>query len=390
MKKIQKGNKKFVKKSIDRTLDYFWVATIITFFCSAFIIIKFASQNENILDNSTFAGIFGLYILIGIASFIVILVKIKFKETKPNFFNKHIFLICLMYLLVNSSIFASAGYIKSNPKNNSNTKVETLSPPITELQNVKFNGNLITGTIFNKSNKTIFNTKIILKISKDRTKWDIDELHEFVVPYEIEPNQSINFSEKYKTTKKNPWWTAENLDSQFYNGENIPTPTPTNKPIPKTIDSDPIIDCKSSYPNCNGSSIRVHQSQCSNITCCQIGSSWSVFPSNEECNKAQNEHNSGSDYIYTYPTSKPISNTDNPTPTPTKYQVQPTATPTINVGQVVKDIESCQSQCSAEGSSNETKIHNNYRAQGALGSSFYYQAIADNNAWVQNCINSCY
>lgn len=298
MKNIGKDSKKFVKKKINRAWDYFWITTILTFFCSAFIIIKFTNQDRNILGNSVLSGLFGLNILIGVASFIVILVKIKFKETKPNFFNKNIFIICLVYFLVNSAIFVSAGYF-----------------------------------------------------GKDKAQVDT---------------------------------TIKKIDI-------VQTPSPTNKPQKqKAVESDPIIDCKSSSLNCNGSSIRVRKSQCSNITCCQIGNSWSVYPSNEECDKAQNEHNSGSNYVYTYPTSKPVTNTNNPTITPTKYQIQPTVTPIINVGQIVKDIESCQSECSAEGSANETKIQNYYRAQGALGSSSYYQALANNDATVQNCINSCY
>lgn len=59
-----------------------------------------------------------------------------------------------------------------------------------------------------------------------------------------------------------------------------------NKNI-QTIDSDPIIDCESSYPNCKGSSIKVHQSQCSKITCCQVGNNWSIYPTKDKCDEAQ-------------------------------------------------------------------------------------------------------
>ncbi len=66
----------------------------------------------------------------------------------------------------------------------------------------------------------------------------------------------------------------------------IPTlsPTPTKKPV---IDSDPFIDCESSSPNCKGISIRVRKSQCSKITCCQIGNSWSIYQTVELCKEAQ-------------------------------------------------------------------------------------------------------
>jgi hypothetical protein len=66
------------------------------------------------------------------------------------------------------------------------------------------------------------------------------------------------------------------------------TPIPTPKPAkPAYVDPDPIIDCESSAPNCKGSSIRVHKSQCSKITCCQVGNSWSVYPTGEKCTEAQ-------------------------------------------------------------------------------------------------------
>jgi len=302
MKKTKNDSKNPAEKYSKRAWDYFWITTILTFFSLAFICIKFASQDVNILSNSKLAGMFSLNIFLGIVTFIVVLIKIKFKENKSNFFNKNIFIICLAYLLINSGVFVSAGYFGENQK---------------------------------------------LK------------------------NQILTNNEVKKS-------------------DVVQTPAPTYKPQKqKMVDSDSIIDCKSSSPNCNGSSIRVRKSQCSNITCCQIGSSWSVYPSSDECKKAQNNNSSGN---YVYPTSKPANNTNNPTqtPTPTQHQIQPTATPIINVGQIVKDIESCQSDCSAEGSAKETKIQNYYRAQGGLGSSSYYQAISDNNAWVQSCINSCY
>jgi hypothetical protein len=65
----------------------------------------------------------------------------------------------------------------------------------------------------------------------------------------------------------------------------IPTPIPTKAQV--VVDSDPIIDCDSSYPNCKGTSIRVRRSQCSKITCCQVGNTWSIYPTNEKCDEAQ-------------------------------------------------------------------------------------------------------
>lgn len=72
-----------------------------------------------------------------------------------------------------------------------------------------------------------------------------------------------------------------------------PTPTEiifqlTPTPIP-TTDPDPIIDCESGYPNCKGSSIKVHQSQCSKITCCGFNDgSWKLIKK-EDCDIAQKQ-----------------------------------------------------------------------------------------------------
>lgn len=66
------------------------------------------------------------------------------------------------------------------------------------------------------------------------------------------------------------------------------TPKKTVKPIQKAVDTDPITDCVSSATECKGSSIKIRKSQCPNVTCCQIGSSWSLYPSSEKCKEAQN------------------------------------------------------------------------------------------------------
>jgi len=66
----------------------------------------------------------------------------------------------------------------------------------------------------------------------------------------------------------------------------IPTPSPTVTPKPY-VNPDPITDCVSSYPNCKGESIRLKQSQCSNITCCQVGNTWSIYASVDKCKVAQ-------------------------------------------------------------------------------------------------------
>lgn len=69
----------------------------------------------------------------------------------------------------------------------------------------------------------------------------------------------------------------------------LPTITPTPSPIPVYVDPDPIISCTSSYPNCVGQAgIQVRRSQCSNIICCQVGNTWSIYATRENCTAAQN------------------------------------------------------------------------------------------------------
>lgn len=53
------------------------------------------------------------------------------------------------------------------------------------------------------------------------------------------------------------------------------------------VDSDPVVTCTSSYPNCSGQSIQARQSACSSIYCCQVGDKWSVYPSESACKAAQ-------------------------------------------------------------------------------------------------------
>lgn len=93
------------------------------------------------------------------------------------------------------------------------------------------------------------------------------------------------------------------------------TPTPTSAPKPKVeatttkvTNNDPIITCTSSHPNCMGQSIKVKQSACSNIYCCGLNGTWSVYATEALCRQAaqgsQNSTNTNST-SYTYPTYTP-------------------------------------------------------------------------------------
>ncbi|MDD4938391.1 MAG: hypothetical protein PHX34_05285, partial [Candidatus Shapirobacteria bacterium] len=68
MKKTKNDSKNPIEKYSRRAWDYFWITTILTFFCLALICIKFASQDINILSNSKLAGMFSLNIFLGIVT----------------------------------------------------------------------------------------------------------------------------------------------------------------------------------------------------------------------------------------------------------------------------------------------------------------------------------
>ena len=67
----------------------------------------------------------------------------------------------------------------------------------------------------------------------------------------------------------------------------------------KYVDSDPVISCTSSHPQCTGQSIQINQGACSNIYCCQVGDEWSVYPSESACNSARgSQSNLVQCYVY--------------------------------------------------------------------------------------------
>lgn len=64
-----------------------------------------------------------------------------------------------------------------------------------------------------------------------------------------------------------------------------PSPSPALQTTTYT-NPDPIVACRSTHPNCYGSTINLPRSQCSHIYCCGIGNNWSLFPSVEKCKEA--------------------------------------------------------------------------------------------------------
>ena len=264
-----------------------------------------------------------------------------------------------------------------------------------ELQNVKYNGKVLTGTILNKGDKPAFNTKLSLKISKDRSVWSIAEQHDFIVQYKIEPNQSVKFSENFKTTKINPWTATAIVESKYYNGENISTPTIAPTSIPKKIikptiipiDTEPIVNCNISA-NCGGGTRKIKQSECNNGTCCQIGSNWIFYTSKQKCIEDQNINNSNN---YVYPTIIPTSTyRAQPTsaPIPTATYVAPTSSyiaPTPNQDY----LNQCISGCRSTGDGAMKRTIELCTKLGTLNTSFCNDDIWEVNEITNNCINNC-
>jgi hypothetical protein len=94
---------------------------------------------------------------------------------------------------------------------------------------------------------------------------------------------------------KHLWVTREECNS-FNSSWATPTP----------IDTNPTVACQLNS-NCGNGAQYVKKSVCEEITCCQVGSTWAIYPSKESCIDAQNK---------LQPTITPTP-TLTPTPTPT-------------------------------------------------------------------------
>lgn len=180
--------------------------------------------------------------------------------------------------------------VTATPTAEDSFPVETL-----DLKNTSWISNTFSGSITNNGKKDVFNIKVRLAVSKTREKWDPEE-QVVIVPYEIQSGKTIFFSESVTPAKSNdPWWTSNIIDAKYYNGEDIPTPTPTvyvpptamptYKPVP-TIDPNPPVLCNVS-PNCGGGTTPLRQSECNNSTCCQIGDKWIFYKDKVQCGRDQ-------------------------------------------------------------------------------------------------------
>ncbi len=116
-------------------------------------------------------------------------------------------------------------------------KEAALSFPVDklELKNVQWKANVFQTEIVNKGDKPAYNIQITFKMSRTKDVWQVDEDFNFIVPYKIDPGQTIKIKETAVSTKKDPWTTAWILSAKYYNGEVVPTLPPVIvKAAPKT------------------------------------------------------------------------------------------------------------------------------------------------------------
>lgn len=267
-----------------------------------------------------------------------------------------------------------------------------------ELRDIQWGVNVFQAEILNKGDKPVYDIQMIFKTSKTRQVWDVDENYNYTVPYKIDPGQTIGIKVTGYTTKKDPWSTAWILSAKYYNGENIPTPTPSSTPKPY-VNPDPIIACTMSK-ECGGGIRNVKRSECTNGTCCQIGSTWIFYPSNSSCTLAQNNYNSAAyppctiyypslGYSRTYNllpsdcqyykgqdnTTTQITNYPTFAPVPT-FAPLPTYAPipTLNT-QPTATKQQCLSEASSAYTTETNDCRSQARANGILDSSWYQQCV---------------
>lgn len=172
--------------------------------------------------------------------------------------------------------------------------------------------------------------------------------------------------------------------------EIISTPTlfptfsqPTAFPTKRYVNPDPVTTCTSTSPNCVGEpGIKLKRSQCAYITCCQVGSKWTIYASSSQCKKDQASYYNA---IYNTGSYVPPNN------------VFPTyAVPTINVPTIHIDIPTYSPSypntdssglqgCIDSANASYQSFMNAARAAGAANSSEAQQAEITREQRINQC-----
>lgn len=199
--------------------------------------------------------------------------------TRNNLFDNFFIVVSVACILLGISIWAISRINNNGIRTSLSSNTESKQFPVDklDLKNVSWKNNIFQGEILNKDEKPTFDVQITIKVSKSHAAWEVNEEHNFTVPYKIEPGETIKFNESIVSNNNDPWSSAYIVSAKYYNGENVPTLPPT------TTDSDPIIDCKFTYLG----TMKLRKSVCSKSTDCQIGGKWVYYDSVDRCKADQ-------------------------------------------------------------------------------------------------------
>jgi len=140
-------NKKFpFNRSPKKAWILFWLTTILVFVATCFIFAKFEDLQITLLNRELLVIILIANICIGIFAFFgIAFSRFVPKNNQISKFTKYISIICLIYLIINSSIFAIEGYRAKQDEGYKNkyytnkitVPVQTSTPTIIPIPTIK-------------------------------------------------------------------------------------------------------------------------------------------------------------------------------------------------------------------------------------------------------------
>lgn len=325
---------------------FLWITTMLVFVVSLFISVKFEDIKITLLSREALLILFLTNIFLGIFSFFVMAFsRSHTKNNKTYKFIKYIFFICLVYLVINPSIFAVEGYkAKQNPeyKNKYYSGPVTPTPIPPDFKNKlleeinKYRSEQKIGTLNTDDESCKVAERLIKKpdLKGDIAKVDYIDLCPscdsvgFVWIDNTSPDNAILKFKESDNTKaiindKKFKYGCGAIDNQrilfFLSNKNIQSKKSTvnivnqnnvecigpdgkqfntsmneckklNEKWGKPVDY--IVDCGISQ-TCGGGSKKLKLSECNNSTCCQIGSNWIFYTSVSKCKSDQGGSSNG-------------------------------------------------------------------------------------------------
>jgi len=246
-----------LNRNIKKSWLVLWITTMIVFGITVLINSNLFPQGLNLFDKKWFLNLFFINIIIGIIAFLGMVFTENKNKKKISPIIKYSFVICLFYCLFNVGAVLSVKNTFQEQKQKSDYikyQQKEISPVVKlQFENTDYNGQQFSGKIINKNDKPVFNIKIKLNIFDPSDQITPKEQHEFVFINKIEPEESINILEKFKTKLSKSSWSVVFLEAKYYNGEVLPTPTaiPTSKPV-QILNNDNILKLINQYRQQNG------------------------------------------------------------------------------------------------------------------------------------------